>query len=134
MGYQQWVIVKITNSTNKALKIANLRLMYGKIHREGNKDEEISADDVDSTEIAPNATYTLCTCGRSDSPSGAEVALQLMQEQAAVCTLYWDCPWGSKTNNFEVQDRNKQYVVSAEGWVREGGALGTAEVEVFKKG
>lgn len=96
-------------------------------------EHEIQADEFDSTEIAPNETLTLSSCGRSNSPTGTEGAIQLAEEQTTVCTLYWDCPWGSESNNFDVRDRNNRYVVSPSEWSRNG-PLGTAEVDIYKKG
>jgi hypothetical protein len=57
----------------------------------------------------------------------------LYDEDAKICTIYWDCPWGSKTNSFVSRDVNKAYVVGVGPWNSYGGAIGNVTVEVIRK-
>ncbi|KAH7927420.1 hypothetical protein BV22DRAFT_1006919, partial [Leucogyrophana mollusca] len=64
--------------------------------------------------------------GRSDAAAGTESTIDLYDDTTKVCTLYWNCPWGSPTNNFEVRNVNKAggHIVSNGSWNVSGGALG----------
>lgn len=53
--------------------------------------------------------------------------------ETKVCTIYWSCPWGSKSNDFQIRDRNEDYGVSVGDWNNDSGALGTVEVDITKK-
>ncbi|OCH93863.1 hypothetical protein OBBRIDRAFT_724008, partial [Obba rivulosa] len=68
----------------------------------GQKDAEISEENVEGTKVLSGAEYTINLCGRSDSPSGSTGTEVKLEEEggAAVCRFYWDCPWGIKTNTW----------------------------------
>jgi hypothetical protein len=102
----------------------------GKFYEWDNKDHEISPAQVDSLVIAQGDTKEIAACGRSDAASGTEGTVDLYQGGTKVCQLYWNCPWGSKTNTFTVRDTNPSWIVSATGANTDGGALGTVEVKV----
>ena len=51
-----------------------------------------------------------------------------------VCTVYWSCPWGSKSNNFQIQNRNKDYGITLGDWNQDSGALGEVDVDISRKG
>jgi hypothetical protein len=51
-----------------------------------------------------------------------------------VCTIYWSCPWGSKSNNFQIQDRNKDYGITLGDWNQDSGSLGEVDVDISRKG
>jgi hypothetical protein len=47
-----------------------------------------------------------------------------------VCRIYWNCPWGTKTNTFTVDKNNNDYDVQATGANPDRGAIGTVTVKV----
>ena len=51
-----------------------------------------------------------------------------------VCTVYWSCPWGSKSNSFYIQNRNKDYGITPGDWNQDSGALGEVDVDISRKG
>ena len=108
----------------------------GKFYKNGNKNDEISAGAVNGTTIPAGSTENIYSCGRSDAASGTEGVIDLYEGDTKICTIYWSCPWGSKSNDFQVQNRNSKagYMVSIGDWNRDSGALGKVEVEVAKKG
>lgn len=108
----------------------------GKFHKTGNKDAEISASEINSIVIPPGSSSDVSSCGRSDSPSGTEGTIDLYDGSTKICTVYWNCPWGSKSNDFQIRDRNSSagYMVSVGDWNRDSGALGTVEIEVGRRG
>ncbi|KAH7902766.1 putative Asp-hemolysin precursor [Hygrophoropsis aurantiaca] len=136
-AYKQWVVLTITNSfSSRPLMIKNASLSWGKFHRNGNKDEELSPSEIDKIVIPPGSVQSVSSCGRSDAASGTEGTIDLYDNETKVCTLYWNCPWGSPTNNFEVRDVNKAggYIVSNGPWNVSGGALGNIAIEAAIKG
>ncbi|KAF2135585.1 uncharacterized protein K452DRAFT_322971 [Aplosporella prunicola CBS 121167] len=137
MAYAQWVAIKIINSfRNGTITLKHAQALWGKFYRDGNKDAEISTDDVEKITIPAGSQATIYACGRSDASSGTEGKIDLYEDNQKICTIYWDCPWGSKTNNFQIQDRNSNagYMVSVGDWSRDSGAIGNVDVEVAKKG
>ncbi|KAH7919329.1 Asp-hemolysin [Leucogyrophana mollusca] len=129
-GYAQWVVLEITNSLGSPIKIQNAHLSWGKFHENGNKDVEISPEEIDKIVIPGGSEHSVSSCGRLSSPSGTEGTIDLYDDTTKVATLYWDCPWGSPTNNFEVQDVNQGYSVTNGPWNKSGGALGNIAIKV----
>ncbi|KAH7917975.1 putative Asp-hemolysin precursor [Leucogyrophana mollusca] len=136
-GEAQWVVLEITNSfRSRPIKIQNASLRWGKFHKNGNKNVEISPEEIDRIVIPAGSEHSVSSCGRSSALSGTEGTIDLYDDATKVCTLYWNCPWGSSTNNFEVRDVNKAggYIVSNGPWNPDGGALGNITVEAAIKG
>ncbi|PKX88449.1 aegerolysin family protein [Aspergillus novofumigatus IBT 16806] len=133
-AYAQWAALKIGNdfkSDDNAIEIRNVTM--GKIYKDGNKDKEIPPSQVNGKKIPPQTTHSFETCGRSDAASGTEGTLELWDGSQRICKLYWDCPWGSKVNKFEVQEKVKAYRVEVGSWNSYGGALGNVDVEISRK-
>ncbi|KAH7904183.1 Aegerolysin family protein [Hygrophoropsis aurantiaca] len=136
-AYAQWVILDITNSfSSRPLKIQNASLSWGKFYQNGNKDVELSKDTINQIVIPAGSERSISSCGRENASSGTEGTIDLYDDTTKVCTLYWNCPWGSPTNNFEVRDVNKAggYIVSNGPWNVSGGALGNIRIEAAIKG
>ncbi|OCH86914.1 pleurotolysin A [Obba rivulosa] len=134
MAYAQWVVIVLKNvSPQGTLVIKNLNLMWGKFHKDGDKDTEIATKDIEGTKILPGAEYTINSCGRSDASSGTEGKFDLYEEGGAlVRSFYWDCPWGSKTNTWTISNANTQWMVDSQGANLNSGALGTITVRLYK--
>lgn len=92
---------------------------------------EIPADQIDNTEIPPKGEVLVYTCGRSWEPLGTEGSMDLLNEDdIRTSTLYWDVPFWSKINTFEVRDVRSGYVINADGYQKSGSGLGTATVNI----
>ncbi|KAH7905359.1 Aegerolysin family protein [Hygrophoropsis aurantiaca] len=136
-AYAQWVVLTVTNSfKDRPIMIQNASLSWGKFYQNGNKDAELSPNTIDQIVIPPGSQHSVSSCGRSDASSGTEGTIDLYDDTVKVCTLYWNCPWGSKTNNFEIRNVNKVggYIVSNGPWNPSGGALGNIAIEAAIKG
>jgi len=80
----------------------------------------------------------ISSCGRSDSASGTEGSFYIcidgkddLDPDHKVCKIYWDCPWGSKTNTWGASDYDSdKYVVGVCGGSSYGGAIGNLSVVV----
>lgn len=110
----------------------------GKFHQNGNKDADITPEAVNAVTVAAGKTTDISSCGKSDAASGTEGTLDLYDGDTKICTIYWNSPWGSKTNDFWISGRNTAdgYSVSYGGpkFNPHGpGPLGEAEVEISKK-
>ncbi|KAG9194357.1 hypothetical protein G6011_04392 [Alternaria panax] len=135
MAYAQWVVIHIINSfRNGSINVKNAEAMWGKFHRPGNKDNEISAGDVNKMTIGAGSSEKIASCGRSDSASGTEGKFDIYDGDNRVCTVYWSCPWGSKSNNFQIQNRNKDYGITLGDWNQDSGSLGEVDVDISRKG
>ncbi|KAH7909972.1 Asp-hemolysin [Hygrophoropsis aurantiaca] len=126
MGYAQWVVLTLHNSLHEgAITFRNANVSHGKFYTDGDKDHEISAEEINDASMQPGSEYVISACGRSDSPSGTEGTVDVWHGTNKVCTLYWDCPW-SGDNNFEVRF-NTNYLVIISEWSKSG-ALGPIQV------
>lgn len=131
-AYAQWVVINIKNEmSDNDVSIRNATAIWGKFHANGNKDREIPAEDINKIEIAPKSAEKISACGRENSPSGTEGTIDLYNGSTKIAQLYWNCPWGSSTNNFEVRGKDDGYVVGHSGGSPTG-ALGNIEVQVIK--
>jgi hypothetical protein len=123
MAYAQWVIILLKNRSQKSIKIKNVKIDWGKFHKDGkhflstaklriyqfamrltgDKDSEISSGTIEGKTIDPGKSYQINSCGRSDAASGTEGSFNLVDDSGHVIrNLYWDCPWGSKTNYWKI--------------------------------
>ncbi|RGP64278.1 aegerolysin family [Fusarium sporotrichioides] len=133
MAYAQWVYILIQNKiASGEISIRNVNLNWGKFYQWDNKDNEISVDAVKQIVIASGKTAGVASCGRSDASSGTEGSFDLYDGDTKICNIYWDCPWGSKTNTFTVGSVDDDYIVQATGANLNSGAIGTVNVKVAK--
>ncbi|KAI1754387.1 Asp-hemolysin [Xylaria castorea] len=134
-AYAQWVDIVVQNAfLSGSIQIKNASLDWGKFYEGGDKDNEISTSDVDKIVIQAGDEAHIYACGRESAASGTEGSIDLYTDSTFICTIYWDCPWGSKYNDLQIRNRNKDFPVSVGSWNREDGALGQVDVEIAKKG
>ncbi|KAH7905789.1 Aegerolysin family protein [Hygrophoropsis aurantiaca] len=136
-AYKQWVVLTITNSfRSRPILIQHASLSWGKFYQNGDKGAELTPEQIDQIVIPPGSEHSVSSCGRSDASSGTEGTIDVYDDETKVCTLYWNCPWGSPTNNFEVRNVNKAggYIVSNGPWNVSGGALGNIAIEAAIRG
>ena len=102
-GYGQWIGLKLVNrnprSSGISVWITAIDLEYGKLYDGNNMDNEVSNGSVIGTEIKPEKSYTVWSCGRSGSPSGTEGTVTISDSQSdgnRLVSVYWDCPYSGK--------------------------------------
>lgn len=108
----------------------------GKFYDAPDKEKEILPRDIEGLEIKDNEHLLIHICGRDQEPRGTTGTIDLDDiEDQYIATLYWNVPFGSRTNTFSVSGpgRRSKYIVAADGYNRSGTGLGTADVEVTKK-
>ncbi|KAL4878033.1 aegerolysin type hemolysin [Aspergillus karnatakaensis] len=131
-AYDQWVQINISNFAKDTLDIEDSKLEWGKFYKNGDKDKEITPQQLDGTVIKDNAHASVYSCGREDAASGTQGSLDLYDQrsQEKVCTIHWDCPWGSSTNTFGINNIAEDYSVVHGPYHKSGGALGVVKVSV----
>ncbi|PHH70992.1 hypothetical protein CDD80_5606 [Ophiocordyceps camponoti-rufipedis] len=134
MAYAQWIILAIYNGlADGSITIKNVNLKLGKFFGESSMDYEMSADRINRKTIVTNETRYVRACGRAHSPSGTEGSLELYQADVKICKIYWSCPWGSKSNEFRIEDHDpttSQYWVNCGPYSRESGAIGVVTLAI----
>ncbi|KAK7963577.1 aegerolysin type hemolysin [Apiospora sp. TS-2023a] len=138
MAYKQWIGIKNRSRLRKGdLRIKHAKLQSGKFY-EGNKDNEISASDVDKIVIAPQSQGTVYSCGRSDAAIGTEGEYTLYdwdgEHETKICRIYWSAPWGAHPNIFQIRDwdpNTSDYVIHKDD-VQQDSTIGNVELVVAK--
>ncbi|KAL7966835.1 aegerolysin type hemolysin [Trichoderma sp. SZMC 28014] len=129
----QWVSLRVFNRMRTHdIEFKNASLSWGKWYS-GSKSNEISAATVDETVIHPDITKSADSCGREGSWSGVQGSLDLYDGKTKICTLWWDSPWGSAINEFQVFDysaKTSPYAVSIGTWRQRDGPLGNIDISV----
>jgi hypothetical protein len=133
MAYAQWIEVKVV-SENMNLKVKNANLSWGKFYQYGNKDNEISTEDINKITVASSKSDNICSCGRSGASSGTEGSFELYDGDTKIGKFNWDCPWGKKSNSLSwTQDGSKDsYSTSREGGNTDSGAIGNVTISCIK--
>ncbi|KAG6915581.1 hypothetical protein DXG01_010882 [Tephrocybe rancida] len=113
MEYPQWIVIVISNSSTRKLVVKNVRLDWGKFHKDNNKDAEISIGDVEGKEVDAGQQYKINSCGRLSSPTGTEGGLDVYEVDGdKVCHLYWSCPWGGSRNEWRVSGMKISFFIN----------------------
>ncbi len=137
MAYAQWVSFTMKAANFDAF-VGGAHRDWGKFYQWDNKDKEVSNSTIDEIELEKGKTYPqeISTCGRENSSSGTEGYFYLYtnkerKDADAICKIYWDCPWGSKTNTWKASDYDPdKYIVSFQGGSQYGGAIGTLTLTI----
>ncbi|KAA8641300.1 hypothetical protein EYZ11_002421 [Aspergillus tanneri] len=130
----QWVVIRVKNKIrNQPISVKNAKLKWGKFYDGNDQDNEVPASDINKLDIQPNKTGNIAAAGRAHAASGTEGTIDLKDGDTKICTLYWLCPWGEKTNDFQLRDLEEDdYGVTVKAWNRKNGALGHVDVIVSK--
>lgn len=132
-AYGQWVEITIY-AVNADFTVNDAYTRWGKFHKPGDKNYEVSSRSINGTIIKDGDKYTIASCGRSDASSGTEGGFSLYDGDKLVFRYYWDCPWGSKNNNDSLDEKDKDgYYVTKSGGNYYGGALGNVFIAVMKR-
>ena len=118
--------VSVVLSTNSALNLAHLVTCVA-----GDKDTEYPVSKYEGSTIQPGEELQLNSCGRSDASSGTEGWFDMVDPVSSdkvIRHFYWSCPWGSKTNTWNVTENNSKFMVEYSGQNLDSGALGTITV------
>ncbi|KAF9035255.1 Aegerolysin [Panaeolus papilionaceus] len=131
MGYAQWVRIRITNkSKTRTIKIAYIEALYGKFYNgPDDKDTEIQPAHFINKTIEPQQVLDIYSCGRSDSPSGTEGNVNLVDNLGPeIANIYWSCPYIGSNEFKKTKENSDQYLVALS--TPGGGALGDQTVDV----
>lgn len=131
MSYAQWIGSEV-HPINFQISIKNAKLAWGKFYQEGNKDKELSSDEINKITIASGSVGKIYSCGRSDSASGTEGSFDVYDGGTHVGTFYWNCPWGSKSNTFFWTGMTREYIAQVSGGNTDSGAIGHVEIKLVK--
>jgi hypothetical protein len=132
MAYAQWAKILI-KSKSVDLAIRNVDLKFGKFYENDNKEHEIK---ITPNQMIPipknNGGLWLCTCGRSDSPSGTEGSFDVYTGDGKVKIghYYWECPWGEKRNTSIWTLADDNFTGGASGGCLDSGALGDITISI----
>ncbi|KAM4066457.1 aegerolysin domain-containing protein [Hirsutella rhossiliensis] len=136
MAYAQWLTIQIQNLLKKNdIRVQHAVLEWGKFYKTS-KDVEVTTSQIEAVVIAPGSSESVSACGRSDASSGTTGQFDIYEGAAKICTVKWDCPWGSKTNSFNIESYNiitSPYLVSVGNWNRDSGAIGTVPIVISQK-
>ena len=135
MSYAQWVEMNIAPVGLLNIKIKNAQLNCGKFYHLGDKNNEIYAEEIDKMIVSndqPIAEATICSCGRSDAAMGTDGEFTMYDDSINIGTVYWSCPWGSKTNSLFFSPASDEYIVQITGGNFDSGALGNVKIKVAK--
>ncbi|KAF4592201.1 hypothetical protein GQ602_002500 [Ophiocordyceps camponoti-floridani] len=134
MAYAQWIILLIANALpNRDIKVQNARADWGKFWKGNNRDNEMASWEVNQIVAGPGTTQGVKSCGRSDSASGTAGSLDLYDGDTRISHIWWNCPWGSKTNEFSalVDDSVRSlYHIDVSEHSLDAGSIGTVVVTI----
>lgn len=134
MGYAQYIQLEIINKTRShTLTIKAAALDWGKFYANPNKDSEISSNDQDNVNIAPQTTYILGSCGRENAASGTQGHIELWEtaSNTKIGKISWDNPWLSgATNTCAASDLNEDWLISIGPYDAKNASIGTVQATV----
>jgi hypothetical protein len=132
MAYAQWATFVIQARGALTITIRDAVLQWGKFYDCQNKDNEVMIDQINGKTASTGSEAKICTCGRESSPSGTEGSFDLFDGQVHIGHLYWDCPWGSKTNTCLFTPASEDYNTQVTGGSFDSGALGVLTIRCVK--
>jgi hypothetical protein len=132
MAKAQWIAVEVCPH-NLDVKIKNARLNFGIFYANNDKDVSISSDIINNLTIAAKESKTFTSCGAPDSASGTEGQFDLYTGDTKIASIYWSCPWGSRSNTLEISEIShpNQYLIHLDGG-NGSGAIGNVRVQIVK--
>lgn len=156
MGYGDWVDLHLTDTLpGLPVQVKNSELQWyphqsyrvwravlkldhrGKFYADGDKDREISPQQVDETVVPANssASADVYSCGREDAASGTQGSFDLIDQNfgTTICSLQWNCPYNPGPGNWnlvEAQNLNSDYSVTIGEYNKKKGALKTIDVNI----
>lgn len=126
----QYIRVTLINNSTTNLVLQNGNLSWGQWYDGNDKDNEVSFPNGKVLQSKEGQT-TVSSCGRSNSPSGTTGSFGVFNEEGTeVCEVTWDCPWGSKTNEYYVKTLSNHYIVSTDTSNLDGRAIGDRTVTI----
>ncbi|EEH21908.2 hypothetical protein PABG_04119 [Paracoccidioides brasiliensis Pb03] len=113
MGYGDWIDMHLTNTLDGSIVVQNAQLDSGKFYTNDDKDNEISAEQVDEIVVAEDGgSNNVYSCGREDTAVGTQGSFELYDETNynKICTINWSCPY-SGSNYLYASNTNTNYSV-----------------------
>ncbi|PPR08275.1 hypothetical protein CVT24_001116 [Panaeolus cyanescens] len=114
MGEGDWVHLAINNkSRSRTFKIGYIDAKYGKFY-EGSASHEVQPATYVNRQIPPKETLDISSCGRSDSATGTEGNVTIVDAESGteVANIYWDCPWSGSNKFYKTRENTEDYIVS----------------------
>lgn len=127
MGYGQWIGLQLANNTG------GTPVPGVPIYIDGDPDHAIDPTTVIGTEILPQGSYALNSCGPENSPSGTTGTVTLSTQPEGgqvVAVIYWNCPWGG-ANELMTQEVGGTWIVNVPP-VPPQGAIGNVTVTFLR--
>lgn len=140
MAYAQWATFKIdVKSPDTDIVIDDVNIKWGKFHEYNNKENKISSEDIKNKIINSSTSESeriISTCGLEHSASGTEgefcIYYKNNNHKDKIGKIYWDCPWGSKTNQCVWEKHSEHFMVEVTGFNTDSGALGNVRILIMK--
>lgn len=103
-------------------------------YRVPNKDEEVSASEINDITIPTGSEVEIGAVGKDSPASGAEGAFDLYDGDEKICHVYFSCPLGESGNDFQVTERppgdGKTVMIGT--WNCGSGALGSIDLLIVE--
>lgn len=105
MGHVNWVRINVMTHFVDMV-IQNAYLDWGKFHKDGDKDQELSVSEINGTVVS--SSVIIASCGRYFSATGVEGGFEIHHKGVNIGTLRWNCPY-SGDNYYEWEFAKKEY-------------------------
>jgi len=135
MGYAEFIELDVFNkSTSHTFTIQGASLTWGKFYQYPNKDAEISASQVDNTELKPGARTWVCSCGRDNASSGTEGSIEIWDGITKVGSIAWYDAWAPGATNIVTPYLNggdaSPYEITIGQYSTSGASIGYCEATI----
>lgn len=134
MAYAQWI--EITIDVKKSVGTVNIRnahLDYGKFYQAPDKDTEIKADVISSTNVDSGKPVTIAACGRSDAPAGTQGHFDIFCLGTKIGRFIWDNPWTTgAANSWNFKRESDEYAAVVSGGHTSGPHIGQISIQIGK--
>lgn len=132
MAYAQWIKVTI-KSRNLDISIKNARLGFGKFYADDNKESSIRDEEINSIVVHNGESKAINACSRLDSTNGTQGSFDLYDGGTKIGTFQWNNPWGSPSNQFNLNIGNKTtYITQINGGNIYSGPIGNVDILILK--
>lgn len=131
MGYAQWIEINV-QAEGLTVSVRAAGLTTGKFYKNGNKDSEMSVNEVNALDIASGKQGTIAACGSSNAWAGTEGGFNLYDGSTKIARFQWNCPWDNTDNYYDLFEKAAGYNLSYSGGNRSNGAIGNVTIVCIK--
>ncbi|KAI3115593.1 hypothetical protein CBS147333_1093 [Penicillium roqueforti] len=131
--YKQWITIHLINSMHSGhVYVKHAILEYGRFHRNGDRNDEISTEMIDQTQVAPGSSVNINSCGNPAEASGTEGSIELYDGYTRIAKVHWPCHLGNHSSEFGISELNDHYWIKSGAWDADS-AIGFLDVQVGRK-